>query len=53
VRPPRGKVTLVRNEALLVTAEDHLCLAGCLRTLAEIPRTVVTLRRPVTAAKTR
>jgi RNA polymerase sigma-70 factor (ECF subfamily) len=31
-------------EELLAAAEEHVRLAGCLRTLAEIPRAVVTLR---------
>jgi RNA polymerase sigma-70 factor (ECF subfamily) len=31
-------------EQVLAAAEDHVRLAGCMRTLAEIPRAVVTLR---------
>jgi RNA polymerase sigma-70 factor, ECF subfamily len=31
-------------EELIAAAEDHVRLAGCLHTLAEVPRTVVTLR---------
>jgi RNA polymerase sigma-70 factor (ECF subfamily) len=31
-------------EEVLVAAEEHVRLAGCLRTLAEVPRAVVTLR---------
>jgi RNA polymerase sigma-70 factor (ECF subfamily) len=31
-------------EALLVEAEEHVRLAGCMRTLDELPRAVVTLR---------
>lgn len=31
-------------EAVLVDAEEHVRLAGCMRTLAELPRAVVTLR---------
>jgi RNA polymerase sigma-70 factor, ECF subfamily len=31
-------------EAVLVAAEEHVRLAGCMRTLAELPRAVVTLR---------
>jgi RNA polymerase sigma-70 factor (ECF subfamily) len=31
-------------EELIAAAEEHVRLAGCLRTLAEVPRAVVTLR---------
>jgi RNA polymerase sigma-70 factor (ECF subfamily) len=31
-------------EGLMAAAEEHVRLAGCLRTLAELPKTVVTLR---------
>jgi RNA polymerase sigma-70 factor (ECF subfamily) len=31
-------------EEIIVAAEEHIRLAGCMRTLAEVPRAVVTLR---------
>src|SRR5207244_3943699 len=31
-------------EEVLIAAEEHVRLAGCIRTLAEVPRAVVTLR---------
>jgi RNA polymerase sigma-70 factor (ECF subfamily) len=31
-------------EDVMATAEEHVRLAGCLRTLAELPKTIVTLR---------